>query len=89
MPNIKSAKKRVKVNARQHSENVGKKTRVKSEIKKFNAAIAAKDIALAEKLLPETISVIDRAKNDGVYHANTASRKVATLSRLLSNLKAE
>lgn len=89
MPNIKSSKKRVKVSERQRSENVSKKTRVKNEIKKFNAAIAEKDIALAEKLLPQTISTIDSAKSDGVYHANNASRKIATLSRSLSNLKAE
>lgn len=89
MPNIKSAKKRVKVSARQNAENVSKKTRVKNAVKKYNAAIDAKDIALAEKLLPETISIIDMAKSDGIFHDNTASRKVATLSRSLSNLKAE
>ncbi|MDD4839729.1 MAG: 30S ribosomal protein S20 [Clostridia bacterium] len=89
MPNIKSAKKRVKVTARQTAENVSKKSRVKNEIKKFNAAIAAKDITLAEQLLPTTVSIIDRAKSDGVFHANTAARKVASLSRLLTNLKAE
>ncbi|MEG1529412.1 MAG: 30S ribosomal protein S20, partial [Clostridia bacterium] len=36
MPNIKSAKKRVLVSARQNAENVTKKTRVKNAIKKFN-----------------------------------------------------
>jgi small subunit ribosomal protein S20 len=89
MPNIKSAAKRVRVSARQHAENVSKKSRVKNAVKKFNAAIAAKDIAAAEKLLPETISIIDSAKSDGIFHKNAAARKVATLSRSLSNLKAE
>ncbi|NLZ25433.1 MAG: 30S ribosomal protein S20 [Clostridiales bacterium] len=89
MPNTKSAKKRMRVSARQNAENVSKKSRVKNAIKKFNASIAAKDIALAESLLPETVSIIDRAKSDGVYHKNTAARKIASISRSLSNLKAE
>lgn len=89
MPNIKSAKKRVRVSARQNAENVQKKSRVKNAIKKYNAAIDAKDLELAEKLLPETVSVIDKARYDGVYADNTCSRKVATISRALSNLKAE
>ncbi|MEG2540526.1 MAG: 30S ribosomal protein S20 [Clostridia bacterium] len=88
MPNIKSAKKRVLVSARQNAENVTKKTRVKNAIKKFNTAIAANDVTLAEQLLPETVSVIDRAVSDGVFHMNTASRKKATICRSLDKLKA-
>lgn len=88
MPNIKSAKKRVLVTERRNAENVAKKTRVKNAIKKFNTAIAANDVALAEKLLPETVSVIDRATSDGVYHKNTSARKKATLARSLEALKA-
>lgn len=89
MPNIKSAKKRVLVSKRRNEENVAKKSRVKNAIKKYNAAIEAKDVALAEQLLPETVSIIDRATSDGVYHKNTASRKKATLCRALDALKAE
>ena len=89
MPNIKSAKKRVLVSKRRNEENVAKKSRVKNAIKKYNAAIEAKDVALAEQLLPETVSIIDRAASDGVYHKNTASRKKATLCRALDALKAE
>ena len=51
MPNIKSAKKRVLVSKRRNEENVAKKSRVKNAIKKYNAAIEAKDVALAEQFL--------------------------------------
>lgn len=88
MPNIKSAKKRVLVSKRRNEENVTKKTRVKNAIKKFNAAVDANDVALAQTLLSETISIIDRATSDGVYHKNTAARKKATLCRSLDALKA-
>jgi small subunit ribosomal protein S20 len=88
MPNIKSAKKRVLVSQRKNTENVAKKTRVKSAVKKFNTAIAANDIALAEQLLPETMSVIDAAASDGLFHKNAAARKKATLCRALNAAKA-
>ncbi len=89
MPNIKSQIKRVEVTAIENARNNAKRTRVRNAVKKFNAAIDAKDLALAEKLLPETVSIIDAAKADGVYHKNTASRKVATLNRSLDALKKE
>lgn len=89
MPNIKSAKKRVLVSEQQNKINSAKKTRIKNLTKKFDAAIAAKDAVLAEALLRETVSVIDKAASDGVFHDNTASRKVATLSRKLFALKEE
>ncbi|HIU98494.1 MAG TPA: 30S ribosomal protein S20 [Candidatus Limadaptatus stercoripullorum] len=87
MPNIKSAKKRVLVSKRRNAENTAKKSRVKTAVKKYNAAIAAGDVALAEQLLPATVSVIDRATSDGVFHPNTAARKKATLCRALDKLK--
>lgn len=87
MPNIKSAKKRVLVSKRKNTENIAKKTRVKSAIKKYNTALAANDIALAQQLLPETVSVIDAAASDGLFHKNAAARKKATLYRSLNAAK--
>lgn len=87
MPNIKSQKKRVITNAKAQERNVAKRTKVRNSIKKFEAAIAAQDVQLAEKLLVEAISTIDVAKNDGVYKDNTASRKVSRMTKMLNNLK--
>ncbi len=87
MPNIKSQKKRVLISQKENAANTSKRSRVRNAIKKYELAIANKDIATAEKLLPETISLIDRAKSDGIYHANTASRKVARLSKMLDEAK--
>ena len=66
MPQIKSQKKRVITNEKANERNVAKRTRVRNSVKKFRAAIAAGDVELAKKLLPETVSLIDRAKSDGV-----------------------
>jgi ribosomal protein S20 len=88
VPNIKSQAKRVEVSAKENAINTAKRTKVKNAVKKFNAAIEAKDIKAAEALLPETVSIIDAAKSDGIYHKNTAARKVATLNKSLNALKA-
>lgn len=87
MPQIKSQKKRVITNEKANERNVAKRTRVRNIVKKFRAAVAAGDVELAKKLLPETISLIDRAKSDGVYKDNTASRKISRLSKELYNLE--
>ena len=59
----------------------------RSAIKKFQAAVEAKDFENAEKLLREAISLIDCAKNDGIYKAETASRKIGRLSKQLDKAK--
>ena len=57
MPNIKSQIKRVEVTAIENARNNAKRTRVRNAVKKFNAAIEAKDLALAEKLLPSSMQL--------------------------------
>ena len=88
MPNIKSQKKRVLITKEEYLRNKSIRSEVKNAVKKFNAAIAAGDVAEAEALLPVTVSVINKAKSDGVYHINTASRKIASLYKSLNSVKA-
>ena len=89
MPNIKSQKKRVITNQKANEINTAKRSKVRSAIKKYEAAIEAKDIATAEKLLVETISIIDIARHDGIYKDNTASTKISRLTKMLNKAKAE
>ncbi len=84
MANIKSQKKRILITREENAKNVSLRTRCKNQIKKYEAAIAAGDVELATKLLPETVSVITKS---GVYKDNTVSRKVARLSKMLSDLQ--
>lgn len=88
MPNIKSAKKRVLVTAKKTSENKALKTALKTQIKKFLAAVNAGDKELAEKLYPETVSAIDSAVTKGILHKNNANNKKAKLARKLASLAA-
>ena len=88
MPNIKSQKKRVITNNKANEVNSAKRTRVRNSVKAFNTALESNDLVLAENLLRETISLINRAKSDGIYKDNTASRKISRLSKALDKAKA-
>ncbi len=86
MANIKSAKKRILVNETKAARNKQIKSKVKTMIKKVDAAVAAGDKELAKTNLVEAISEIDKACSKGVYHKNTASRKVSRLSKAINNI---
>ena len=57
---------------------------MKTSIKKVDAAITAGDKAAAQAALLVAISEIDKATSKGVYHKNTASRKVSRLSKAVN-----
>lgn len=80
MANIKSAKKRILVNRTKAERNKAIKSGVKTAVKKVNAAIEAGDKAAASAALLNATSTIDKATSKGVYHKNTASRKVSRLA---------
>jgi small subunit ribosomal protein S20 len=88
MPNIKSQKKRVITNQKANDLNKAKRAKVRAAIKAYEAAIEAKDVTSAEKLLTETISIIDKARYDGIYKDNTASRKISRITKQLNKIKA-
>lgn len=84
MANIKSAKKRILVNETKAARNKAIRSKVKTAIKKVDAAIAAGDKAAAQTCLVAATSEIDKATTKGVYHKNTSSRKVARLSKAVN-----
>ena len=86
MANIKSAKERVLVNRKKAERNKSIKSGVKTSIRKVEAAVAAKDKEAAVAALQNAISTIDKAATKGVYHKNTAARKVSRLSKAVNTL---
>ena len=80
MANIKSAKKRILVTEKRAARNKSIKSAVKTSIKKLDAAVAANDKAAAEAALKAAIGEISKAASKGVYHKNTAARKVSRLT---------
>ncbi len=84
MANIKSAKKRILVTQTKADRNKSIRSKVRTSMKKVDAAIAAGDKAAAQASLVNAISEIDKACTKGVYHKNNASRKVSRLSKAVS-----
>lgn len=83
MPNIKSAKKRVKVIATKTAQNKAAKSALKTTVKKANTAIEtnAADKAEAVKV---AIKKIDQAAAKGLLHKNKAARNKSALVKKLN-----
>ena len=86
LANIKSAKKRIKVTETKTLRNKAFKSRVKTAIKKVDAAVAAGDKELAQANIQLAISEIDKATTKGVYHKNTSSRKISRLTLAVNKI---
>lgn len=86
MANIKSAKKRILVAQTKTDRNKAIRSKVKTSIKKVEAAVAANDKEAAAAALKVATSEISKAETKGVYHKNNASRKVARLAKLVNSI---
>ncbi|MBR5388038.1 MAG: 30S ribosomal protein S20 [Clostridia bacterium] len=81
MPNIKSAKKRVLVNAKKTEQNKNIRSEVKTEIKKIYALIKEGKIEEAKALLPNAFKLIDSAAGKNIFHKNNAANKKSKLAK--------
>lgn len=83
MPNIKSAKKRVKVNSTKAAANKSRRSNLKTVIKKANLALVenSSDKTDAVKL---AIKKVDQACAHGLMHKNAAARKKSQLAKKLN-----
>ena len=80
MPNIKSAKKRVKVTASNHEENVHVKGAMKTAYKNAIKEPTLENVKIANKR-------IDKAVNKGIIKANHAARKKSNIAKKLNETK--
>ena len=79
MPNIKSAKKRVKVIAVKTARNKASRSALRTEIKKANAAIESGENTV--EAVRAAQKKIDQAVAKGLLHKNTAARKKSALAK--------
>lgn len=80
MANTFSALKRVRQTKRKTAVNRARKSRLRRQLKKFGQILERKDAAGAERELPRTFSLIDRASKWGVIKKNTAARYKSRLT---------
>jgi small subunit ribosomal protein S20 len=84
MANIKQQKKRVRIQEREHLENLRYRSTIKTLTKRLEAAIADADADRVAAEHRELVRIIDRAASRGALHANTAGRKKAQASRIVA-----
>jgi small subunit ribosomal protein S20 len=81
MPNIESAIKRMRQDRKRRQANRSKRSRMRTEIKKFRSLVAEQKVDEARAMLPSLFSVIDKTAQKGVIHANTAARYKSRLAK--------
>lgn len=86
MPNIKSAKKRVKVTSVKTLQNKIFKTQLKNIVKKFEAAVEAGDKANAEVMYKAAVKKVDHAVVRNIMHKNAAARKKSQFTKALNRM---
>jgi len=84
MPNIKSAEKRVLVAKVRNERNKVQKSILKTNLKKFDAAVAEGNRAAAESAYKVAVKTVDHAASKGLVHKNNAAHKKSALTQKLN-----
>ena len=87
MPNMKNAKKKVKVINRQHTENNTFKASMRTAIKNVEKAVLSKDKEKAEANLKIAIKKIDKAASKGVAAKNFVARNKSRLTKKVNEME--
>lgn len=86
VPNIKSAKKRVELSKVANARNKAGKSALKTDIKKFDAAVLEGNREAADAAYKAAVKAVDQAVNKGLLHKNTAARKKSSMTLKLNKL---
>lgn len=86
LPNIKSAKKRVLVNAAKAARNKAARSELKTILKKFEAAVVQGNRSEADSAYKVAVKAVDQASARGLLHRNNAARKKSALTIKLNKL---
>ena len=84
MPNIKSSKKDVLSSKIAYEKNKANKSELKTNLKKFDAALVSGDKAAAEAAYKVAVKAVDQAVLKGLLHKNNAARKKSSMTLKLN-----
>jgi small subunit ribosomal protein S20 len=84
MPNIKQQEKRVRLAARQRAENLRWRSTAKTLMRRLEEAVDGGDSAVVADRHRELVRWLDKATAKGALHKNTAARRKAQASRLIT-----
>lgn len=86
MANSPQAKKRARQNDKRFAVNKARRSRIRTYLRRVEEAIASGDKAAAETALKVAQPELMRGVSKGVYHKNTAARKMSRLSARVKSL---
>ena len=86
MPNIKSSKKDVISSKIAYEKNKANKSELKTELKKFDAAVESGDKAAAEAAYKVAVKTVDQAVVKGILHKNNAAHKKSSMTLKVNNM---
>ena len=86
MPNIKSSKKDVISSKIAYEKTKADKSALKTNLKKFEAAVEGGDKAAAQSAYTVAVQAVDKAVNKGLLHKNNAARKKSSMTLKLNKL---
>ena len=87
MANKSSAKKRIRRDERKSDINISRRSRIRTYIKRVEAAIEEGDKDAASAALKEAQPEMMRGVSRGVYKKNTAARKISRLSHRINKIQ--
>ena len=83
-----SAKKRVRQNATRKAINRARKSRVKTQLKKFEAAVTGTDVKAAAEQFRLLVKRLDQTAATSTLHKKTAARKKSRMAKRLNAMMA-
>lgn len=83
MPNIKSAKKRVRLSEKWATKNRAARSRIRTAMKKV---LASTDAEAGEAAFRDAVKLLDRAGRTRLYHPNRSARYKSRLARHVASL---
>ena len=87
MPNIKSAMKRDEKSKLQNLKNKAEKSALKTNLKKFDAAVEGGDKTAAAESYKVAVKAVDKAAGKGLIHKNNAAHKKSAMTVKLNNME--
>ena len=88
MANTPGSKKAVRKIARRTEVNPARRSRVRTFLRTFDAALTSADATAAKDAFGKAQAELMRAVSKGVVHKNTGSRKVSRLAAQLRKMSA-
>ena len=84
MPNIKSAMKRDALSKARNAKNKAEKSALKTNLKKFEAAVAEGNREAAATTYKVAVKAVDRAAQKGLIHKNNAAHKKSSMAQKIN-----